>query len=149
MTLGVAMMLRIIALVPEWAIFNPDWIALTLIYWAVALPERFGVFTACFVGIVTDILTGRLLGQHALTYSVTVYFCIREHRRFRQFPVVQQAIFVGFTLFFSQCLVFTIESMKTVNRLPLSFWYPVFTGTALWPLVYWILRTIRVVTRIS
>lgn len=147
-TIGIAMIMRVMILFP--AEYNPDWIVLVLIYWSIALPERFGVFTACLIGVLTDVLTGRLLGQHALIYALICYFSIREHRRLRQFPLPQQCIFVFCCLLGAHSLIFAIESMQAAaNRLPLSFWYPVITGTLAWPLVFLVLRTVRVLTRIT
>lgn len=149
LTLAVAMSLRVMQLFPGMGEFNPDWIVLVLIYWSIAIPERFGVFTAFWVGLVTDVLTGHLLGQYALIYSLICYLSIKEYRRLRQFPLPQQCLFIGFCLFCGQSLLFGMESMQAANRLPLSFWYPVLTGMLAWPLVFFMLRAIRVLARIS
>lgn len=147
-TVAVAMVLRVMSAFPALDELNPDWIVLVLIYWSIALPERFGVFTALFIGLLTDVLTGRLLGQYALIYALIAYFSIREHRRLRQFPLIQQCIFVFFCLLGSQSIIFGTESMQAGNRLPLSFWYPVLSGALLWPLVFMALRYLRVMARI-
>ncbi len=147
-TVAVAMVLRVMSLFPAMDIFNPDWVVLVLIYWSVALPERFGVFTAWSVGLLTDVLTGRLLGQYGLIYALVCYFSINEHRRLRQFPIVQQCLWVLCCLLASQCVTFGLESMRAGNRLPLEFWYPVLSGTLAWPLVFIVLRYIRVMARI-
>lgn len=149
LTLSVAMIMRIMHIMPSMAEFNPDWIALVLIYWCIALPERFGVFTAFTVGLFTDVLTSHLLGQNALIYALFSYFSIRQHRRLRQFPLPQQCLFVLFCLSCGQILVFGMQSMQAANHLPLSSWYPVLTGTLAWPLVFLVLRAVRVLTRIS
>lgn len=148
LTLFVAMILRVMMLFPGMALFNPDWVALVLIYWSIALPERFGVFSAWWVGLLVDVLTGRLLGQFALIYALLSYFSIRQHRRLRQFPIIQQCFFVFFCLLSEQTLIYLTQSMQAANRLPLSFWYPVVSGTLAWPLVFLTLRYIRVVARI-
>lgn len=148
-TIAAAMVLRVMSIYPEIDAFNPDWIVLVLIYWSIALPERFSVFTAFWVGLLTDVLTGHLLGQYALIYALISYLSIKEHRRLRQFPVPQQCLFVLFCLLGAQSLLFGMESMQAANRLPLSFWYPVLSGTLAWPLVFLTLRTIRVLARIS
>lgn len=148
-TIGAAMVFRVMSIFPEIDEFNPDWIVLALIYWSIALPERIGVFTAFWVGLVTDVLTGHLLGQYALIYALISYLSIKEHRRLRQFPLPQQCIFVLFALICGQSLLFGTESMQAANRLPPSFWYPVLSGTLAWPLVFLILRKIRVWARIS
>jgi rod shape-determining protein MreD len=149
LTVVVAMVLRIMDVIPGLAEFNPDWVVLALIYWSVALPDRFGVFTAFAVGLFTDVLTGHLLGQSALIYSILIYLAMRQHRRLRQFPIAQQCSFIFFCLLCGQSLVFGMESMQVANRLPVSFWYPVVTGTLVWPLVFRLLRTLRVFARIS
>lgn len=144
------MILRVISIFPDLDALNPDWIALVLIYWCIALPERFGVFTAFLVGLLTDVLTGRLLGQYALTYVLISYLSIKQHRRLRQFPVIQQCLFVMLCLFGERSLIFGIEIMQAAaNRLPLSFWYPVMSGALVWPLVFFMLRAIRVIARIN
>lgn len=149
-TVGVAMILRSMLLMPSADEFNPDWVMLVLIYWSIALPERFGVFTAFCVGLLTDVLTGRLLGQYALIYAVISYFAIKQHRRLRQFPMPQQCMFVLLCLLGEQSLVLVIESMQaTANRLPFSFWYSVVTGALVWPLVFVVMRTIRMLARMN
>lgn len=148
-TIGVAMVLRVMSIDPGMAAFNPDWIALAVIYWCIALPERFGVFSAWMVGLLTDVLTGRLLGQYALIYALLAYFSIKEHRRLRQFAMIQQCSFVLFLLLVSQSIIFGTESIKAGNRMDVSFWYPVFTGALAWPAVFWLLRRIRVVAGIG
>ena len=50
-----ALMLAIVPM-PNWAsLFRPDWLALTLIYWAMMLPRTYSVGTAWIVGIVLDV----------------------------------------------------------------------------------------------
>lgn len=149
LTLAIAMVLRVMLLFPGMGEFNPDWIVLVLIYWSIATPDRFGVFTAFWVGVITDVLTGHLLGQYALIYSLICYLSIKEYRRLRQFPLLQQCLFIGFCLFCGQSLLFGMESMQAANRLPLSFWYPVLTGMLAWPLVFIMLRAIRILARIT
>ena len=72
-TLCIAMLLMILPM-PEWARpFRPQWVTLTLIYWAIALPHRVGVGSGFLAGIALDVLTGTLLGQHALHQLVAVH----------------------------------------------------------------------------
>ena len=50
-SLLLAMVLRIIPLPKEWFVYNPDWVLLFLIYWAMAVPERVGLGYAWCVGL--------------------------------------------------------------------------------------------------
>ena len=73
LTLVMAMGLRIAPWPGEMAALNPDWVLLVLIYWSLAIPERVGIFHAWTFGLLTDVLTGRMLGQYALAYSLVIY----------------------------------------------------------------------------
>ena len=91
-TLCVAMLLAILPM-PEWARpFRPQWVTLVLLYWAIALPHRVGVGSGFLAGIVLDVLTGTLLGQHALGLSVVTFIAIQLHQRIRVFPFWQQSL---------------------------------------------------------
>jgi rod shape-determining protein MreD len=149
LTIALAMCLRIVPWPGALAAFNPDWVLLTLIYWSLAVPERVGIFHAWSFGLLTDVLTGRLLGQYALAYSLVIYICLKLHRRLRQFPLIQQGLFIFFCLLLSQLLLFLIKNFQHPAQLHASFWLPVFTGTVSWPLVYTVLRFVRLTGRLG
>jgi rod shape-determining protein MreD len=148
LTLVLAMCLRIAPWPGEMAVLNPDWVLLVLIYWSLAMPERVGIFHAWTFGLLTDVLTGRLLGQYALAYSLVIYICLKLHKRLRQFPLLQQGLFIFFCLLLSQLLLFFIKNLQHPAQLHASFWLPVFTGTVCWPLVHGVLRFVRLSRRI-
>ncbi|MDD5320921.1 MAG: rod shape-determining protein MreD [Methylococcales bacterium] len=143
LTIALAMGLRIAPWPGDLAAFNPDWVLLSLIYWSLAVPERVGIFHAWTFGLLTDVLTGRLLGQYALAYSLVIYICLKLHKRLRQFPLIQQGLFIFCCLLLSQLLLFLIKNFQHPAQLHASFWLPVFTGTVSWPLVYTALRFVR------
>lgn len=142
-SLMLAMGLRIMPLPSFLAIMNPDWVLLSLIYWSLAVPERVGIFYAWTFGLLTDVLLGRLLGQYALAYSLIIYLCLKLHKRLRQFPILQQGMFIFFCLLLSQLLLFLIKNFQNPAQLHGTFWLPVFSGTFCWPMVYTTLRFIR------
>lgn len=147
-TLTLAMALRILPLPGFLSLINPDWVLLSLIYWALAVPERVGIFHAWSFGLLTDVLTGRLLGQYALAYSLVIFICLKLHKRLRQFPIIQQALFIFCCLLLSQLLLFFIKNTLHPAQLQATFWLPVFTGTLCWPVVYTALRFVRLTRRI-
>jgi rod shape-determining protein MreD len=142
-TIILAMSFKILPLPVVLSNINPDWVLLALIYWTLAIPEKIGVFNAWIVGLFVDVLTGRILGQHALAYALISYACLKLHRRLRQYPVLQQSLFIFCGLLFSQMLIFWIENIKGPTAFTVAFWLPVFMGTLCWPLVYSALRFIR------
>lgn len=142
-TLILAMSLRILPLPSHLAIWNPDWGLLVLIYWSLAIPERVGISAAWFFGIFTDVLMGRFFGQYALSYSLIIYMVLIWHRQLRQFPQLQQSLFVFICLLLSQLLLFWFENLKTPAQLHGSFWLPMFSGTLCWTAIYHVMRFIR------
>ena len=81
----VAMVLAVISLpdyVPlEIGYLRPQWVALVVIYWVIALPHRFGPVIAWVTGLVLDVLMSNLLGHYALLLAVTAYAAGRFHQR--------------------------------------------------------------------
>ncbi len=141
------MCLKIIPLPEMLQSLNPDWVLLVLIYWTLAIPEKIGVFNALVVGIFIDVLTGRLLGEYGLAYAFISYACLRLHKRLRQYPVPQQGMFIFCCLMFSQLMIYWIENLQAPTEFSPVFWLPVIVGTMSWPLVYPMLRFIRLIGR--
>ena len=50
--------------------WRPEWVAMLVIYWVMALPHRFGIGSAWMAGIVLDVLKGSLLGMNALSLTI-------------------------------------------------------------------------------
>jgi rod shape-determining protein MreD len=148
-TFIVALLLTILPL-PEWARYlRPDWVGLVLIYWCMAVPERIGVGSGWFAGLLVDLLTGAVLGQHALALTVVAFLTIRFHQRMRLFPLLQQAITVLVLLVLHQLIALWISRFIGRPGVPLYFWAPSLIGMLLWPPVYSMLRSIRHGFRVS
>jgi len=143
LTFVIALFLTVIPL-PEWARYvRPDWVGLVLIYWCMALPERVGVATGWFTGLLIDLLTGSLLGQHALALTVVAYLTLRFHQRLRLFPVLQQSLTVLVLLILHQLLALWVSRIIGRPGVPWFFWMPSVLGMLIWPLVFSMLRGMR------
>ncbi|MGD8514265.1 MAG: rod shape-determining protein MreD [Granulosicoccaceae bacterium] len=142
-SLLVAMLLVALPL-PEWAQrFRPEWVALVMIYWCLAVPHRFGIGWSWCAGLFVDVLTGSLLGQHALAYAVVAYIVLKLHRRLRVFPVWQQALSVLVLVLLAQMLVLWVKGAIGQPPNSWTYWLPSVTSTLLWPWVYLVLRDLR------
>jgi rod shape-determining protein MreD len=142
-TLTVAVFLTILP-VPGWAEqLRPQWVAMTLIYWALALPGRVGVFWAWCTGLVLDVTAGTVLGQHALSLSVAAYLAVELHPRIRVFPLVQQAVSVWVLLLVERLLSLWVIGATGQPTPTLWYWLPTFVGMLLWPWVFILLRHAR------
>jgi rod shape-determining protein MreD len=123
--------------------FRPDWVAMVLIYWCMALPHRVGIGTGWLVGLVLDVIRGALLGQHALALAVVAYLTLQTYRRVRIFPPWRQAFSVLVFLLIEQFLIFWINGV--IGYPPRDGWYlaPALGGMVFWPLLFVILRDVR------
>ena len=112
----IAALMLAIAPMPDWASpFRPDWVALTLIYWAMILPRTYSVGTAWIVGILLDVAQGSLLGQHAVALFFVAYISVKFHLQFRVFPVSQMTATVFAILAFYQFILFWVNGVAGVN----------------------------------
>lgn len=142
-TVILAMGLKIAPLPEALQEWNPDWVLLILMYWVLVLPYKFGVISAWLIGILTDVLTGRTLGQYALIYSLITYICLKLHKRVRTFPLLQQGFFIFCCLLLAETFVFAFESINNPARFHWSFLLPVMSGTFIWPFTGMVLRMVR------
>lgn len=143
LSLVVALILMILPL-PDWAqMYRPNWMALMLIYWSMALPKRVGLWFAFFSGIVLDTSLGTLLGQHTLALVVVVFFNLNFYQRIRVLALPQQAIYVFFLLLINQVVVAWVEGILGRPTPMLAYFGAPFIGMLIWPWVFVILRDIR------
>lgn len=130
--------------IPVWAQdFRPQWVALALIYWCLALPQRVGVGSAWLLGIFQDVLSGTLLGQHALGLSVIAFVIVKLHLRIRIFPLWQQSLTVMVLLLLERLLELWVMGATGQPTPTLWYWLPALVGTLLWSWVYIVLRDVR------
>lgn len=127
----------------ELGFLRPDWVAMVLVYWIIALPHRVGIPTAWLAGIAVDVLLGSLIGQHALAYVLIAYVVASLYQRLRMFSVWQQAIVLFALLGLNQLVGFWIESIAGLTDWSLWYLLPALSGAFLWPWVFLMLRSIR------
>lgn len=149
MSFIVALMLSLFPL-PDWAVhLRPAWVAMVLIYWCMALPERVGVGTGWLAGLFLDVVYGALLGQYALALALIAWVTHSLHRRLRLYPVWQQSLVVLLLLLLQQLLVIWVRGFIGQSPDTLLHWLPAFTSMLLWPWLFVILRDVRRRYRIS
>ena len=143
LSLVVALILMILPL-PDWAqMYRPNWMALVLIYWSMALPKRVGLWFAFFSGIVLDTSLGTLLGQHTLALVIVVYFNLLFYQRIRVLALAQQAIYVFALLLINQVVIAWVEGIMGRPTPLLAYFGAPLIGMLIWPWVFVILRDIR------
>ena len=93
-TLLVSLILTILPWPHPLSWYQPAWTFVVLLFWMIYLPDRVSVGVAFLVGLLLDLLTGTLLGQHAFTLSFIAYLCIRFDTQVRNFALWSQMLIV-------------------------------------------------------
>ena len=138
-----ALVLTVIPL-PDWGQhIRPQWVTLVLIYWCLALPQRVGIFSGWLAGLGLDVLTGTVLGQHAMALLLVGYMTQKFSLQIRVFPLSQMTLTVFALLGAYQFLLFWIDGMAGRQVPMMSRWLPVITGGLLWPLIMGFLDNLR------
>jgi rod shape-determining protein MreD len=108
-----------------------------------AHPERIGVGSGWMLGLVVDIMTGALPGQHALTLSLIAYIVVKLHTQIRVFPLWQQSVAVMILLFLEPLITTWAMGISHQPPPPILYWTTPVIGMLLWPWVFVILRNSR------
>lgn len=127
-----ALALSVVPLPASVAPFRPDWVAVLMLYWVLISPRRLGLFTAFWMGLALDALTGALLGQHALALLLIVYLSQRFYLRVRVFPASQLTVTAVALLAFYEFLLFWIDGVAGRTVPIMERWAPLVSGLVLW-----------------
>jgi len=144
-TLIIAMLLMLVPMPDIARYFRPEWVVLTLVYWAMALPHRVSIGMGWLVGLLMDVMMGGTLGIMAFSYAFAVYLIARFHLQLRQYPLWQQAL----TILSVVVVVHLISVVTSKVESTWLIWMPVLTSTLLWPVMFATLRKIRRTFQVS
>ena len=129
---------------PDWVqIYRPNWVALILIYWSMALPKRVGLWFAFFTGLLVDTAQGTLLGQHALALIVIIFINLNLYQRIRVLSLMQQASYVFSLLVLNRLMVAWVDGFMGRSTPLEAYFAAPFVGMLIWPWVFVMLRDLR------
>ncbi|NND68801.1 MAG: rod shape-determining protein MreD [Halioglobus sp.] len=131
----------------QWS--RPEWLALTLVYWTIALPQRVGITTALVLGIGLDVLEGAVLGQNAFALVVLTFLSLLLYQRLRVYSLWQQSGVVFLLVGINQLICQWVQNLEGMGATSLLFLLPAFTSALLWPVVLTSLRSLRREYRVS
>jgi rod shape-determining protein MreD len=139
----IAMVLKITPIPDVLTAFNPDWILLVILAHTLTTPDRFSIGSAWLIGLITDVLTSKLLGQYAFAYAVCAYIIANIYRQIRHFPMLQQCTVIFVLLLLAKASIFITTSIQGIPRTDWSYWSPAIIGALVWPLIYSVINRIR------
>lgn len=110
----------------------PDFTLVVLIYWTIRAPHLCNIGTAWVIGLLVDLATGGVFGQHAWAYTLAVFFTVMYQRRLVLFNGLQQSLYVLLMLLIAQL---TLLILRAFSGIPFQGWIyfmPSLTGVILW-----------------
>ncbi|MGP1958964.1 MAG: rod shape-determining protein MreD [Arsenophonus sp. NC-CH8-MAG3] len=127
----------------QFSYYRPTWLALTLIYWVMALPHRVSVGTGFFFGILMDLIQGSALGVHALAYSILCYLASYKHQLLRNMPLWQQSLFIAGLSVVMNFTIFWTEFLSSLVLFHPELFWNCLINAILWPWMFLLLRKVR------
>jgi len=143
LTLMAAVLLSLLPVPEVVTPFKPYWLAMVLIYWALETRNMISPGLAFLIGLILDILSGSLMGLHALSLVIMVFLVQRFRSRLRFFPPWQQALSVLALLVNDRIILIWIIVLLGEPLPTWQYWLPPLVGMALWPWLFLFLDRIR------
>ena len=137
-----ALILTIIVLPAPVAAIRPDFVALALIFLAFHYPARVGVISALFVGLLADVITFGVLGQHAMAKVVIVYCAVRFLSDAKTLKWQAQTVCVLVLLYINSTVIAIVNIIAHETPGPVSIWLAPLAGALVWLMVV-IIRYLR------
>lgn len=143
LTIVAAVLLSLLPLPEAMLPFKPYWVALVVIYWSLETRGIISLGLAFLIGLVLDVLSGSLMGLHALSLVVMVFLVQRFRSRLRFFPPWQQAFSVLGLLVNDRIVLIWITMLLGEPVPTWKYWLPTLVGMALWPWLFLFLDRVR------
>jgi rod shape-determining protein MreD len=100
----------VLQLMPWSGWWRPEFVLLVLLYWLLRAPHLCGIASAWLVGLMLDLVTGVLFGQHALAFTLTAFLALYYQRRLILFTNLQQTGYVFLLLLFNQLVMLLLQA---------------------------------------
>lgn len=143
LSLFITMCLSIAPWPSHLATLMPSWTLLTLMYWNIALPHKVSIGTGFITGLLFDTLTGSILGQNALIFSLASFLSHKMYSRLRNYRLWQQAGFILLFLLAMQLLSLWISRFTHYLDASYSYWLQAVISAIMWPALFVALRSLR------
>lgn len=129
----IASVLMLLPWPPLW--LKPYWVALMMIYWLLESSHLRNLGVVFAIGLLLDLLTGTLFGQHALSLLIMAYLLSLFRNRIQFFSPLQQTVVVFMLLFNDRVLQLWVLSLS--GMLPgWEYWLQPLAGAAVWPWLF-------------
>ena len=117
----------------------PDFVALALVFWSLREPQMVGIGVAFALGLLMDVHSAALLGEHALAYSLVSYGAISLHRRLAWFGALGRMLHLLPLFLLAQVTTLIIRMVLGAEFPGWLYFVPSLAAAALWVPTEWLL----------
>lgn len=135
LTLIVALTFQLYPWSGHGVILRPDFLLVVTLYWVIRAPYLINVGLAWFAGLIVDLSTGSLLGQHALAFGFAAFLALLYQRRLVLFNRWQLTVYIFALLITERAIVLMLKLFADYDNPGLSYFWPVVTSLILWQLM--------------
>ena len=143
LTFVLAFLLTVLPLPDVMDLGRPQWVALFLIYWVVALPEHIGMIASLIIGLLLDVLLGTALGVHSLAFCIQTYILQLSYQRIRMFQPFQQALVVLSLIALDMVIIHQLQGLFVQVSVGFTYLIPSVFSAFFWPWIFIVLRNLR------
>lgn len=143
LSLLIAMLLTLMPVPAYLEPARPYWLAMVLIYWNLEGGRLRHLGQAFLLGLLLDVVTGTLLGRHALSLIIVSYLAERFRLRIRFFPPWQQALAVMALLFNDRIVQLWVIGLSGDAWPVWSWWLAPVIGMLIWPWLFLLFDALR------
>ncbi len=130
---------------PElYAPWQPQWVAMILIFWMSVRPEKAGFGMAWAAGLLSDLVTGSWIGIHVLSYCLIVFLCLRFYRVLQLSSTLQKTFPVGLLLVLHMGYLHLFSIFLSNIDPGLLYWASLPTSLLVWPILHHLMKKIPV-----
>jgi rod shape-determining protein MreD len=147
LTITLALLLSVLPLPEALSPFKPYWVAMVVIYWSLETHDIIGLGLAFLIGLLLDVVSGSLMGLHALSLVIMVFLVQRFRSRLRFFPPWQQALSVLGLLVNDRIILIWVTTLMGEASPTWRYWLPPLVAMVLWPWLFLLLDRLRARTR--
>jgi len=135
LSLLVALLCQLFPWVGQGIIFRPDFMLIVILYWLLRAPHLCNIGTAWMAGLLVDLATGSLLGQHALSFTLVAYIGLSYQRRLVLFNPLQLVGYVFGLLLVERVFMLLLKLFEGNDNPGWHYFWPILSGLLLWQLM--------------
>lgn len=119
---------------------RPAFLLLVVLYCVVFHPQQFSMIFAWFLGLLADLVTGAVMGQHALAFLVVAYLAQKGYQFLRHLFIFQQMVAVFLLSLLSLSVQYLLLVFLNDAVSGWYFWMSSITNMLAWPLIIFIFK---------